>query len=46
MWLIPLVQDIRYEADQLVFKQGTARSAFLVVKEGEAQLTVRHCDDQ
>jgi hypothetical protein len=29
-------QDIEYQPDELVFQQGSARSAFLVVKQGEA----------
>lgn len=29
------VEDIEYQPDELVFQQGSARSAFLVVKQGE-----------
>eukprot|EP00434_Breviolum_minutum_P041036 symbB.v1.2.036496.t2/scaffold5169.1/size30165/2 len=29
------IEDVQYKADELVFQQGNARSAFLVVKQGE-----------
>ena len=33
--IVIMVQDVQYKADELVFQQGNARSAFLVVKQGE-----------
>ena len=38
-----MVQDVQYKADELVFQQGNARSAFLVVKQGEVGKLSAHC---
>ncbi|CAK9099693.1 unnamed protein product [Durusdinium trenchii] len=34
-FLVQRAEDVQYESEELVFQQGTARSAFLVVKQGE-----------